>query len=63
MKGMISKGEFQKIEFLWPARSEQERFGRIFETQIKARRLLKETSNCAADLFGALSHRAFSGEI
>lgn len=63
MKGMISKGEFQKIEFMYPEPNEQERFGRIFETQIKARKLLQETSSCAADLFSTLSHRAFSGEI
>jgi type I restriction enzyme S subunit len=63
MKGMISKGEFQKIEFLYPEPVEQEQFGKIFEQQIKATRLLKAATNCAADLFGGLSHRAFRGEL
>jgi len=63
MKGMISKGEFQKIEFLCPAQNEQERFGKIFEKQIEASKSLQEASNCAADLFNTLSHRAFRGEL
>jgi type I restriction enzyme S subunit len=63
MKGMISKGEFQKIEFLFPDADQQERFGNIFEKQIKTRTWLQEASNCAEELFSALSHRAFRGEL
>ena len=63
MKGMISKGEFQKIEFLCPEPDEQERFGRLFQKQIEASKLLGEASNCASDLFATLSHRAFRGEL
>lgn len=62
MKGMISKGEFQKIEFLRPDPSEQERFGKVFEKQIEASRLLRAASIQAAELFNTLSHRAFRGE-
>jgi type I restriction enzyme S subunit len=63
MKGMISKGEFQKIEFLRPEPSEQEKFGKVFEKQIKASRLLREASIQAAELFNTLSQRAFRGEL
>lgn len=63
MKGMVSKGDFQKIEFLDPAPSEQEKFGKVFEKQIQARSLLREASIQAADLFKALSQRAFRGEL
>jgi type I restriction enzyme S subunit len=63
MKGMVSKGEFQKIEFLRPEPSEQEKFGKIFEKQIKARWLLREASIQATDLFNSLSHRAFRGKL
>lgn len=63
MKGMISKGEFQKIEFLCPEPYEQEIFGRIFKNHLEGGKLLQETSNCSADLFNSLSHRAFRGEL
>lgn len=63
MKGMISKGEFQKIEFLHPVLSEQNKFGKIFEKHIGVRSLLREASVQAADLFNALSQRAFRGEL
>lgn len=63
MKGMISKGEFQKIEFLFPDPDQQERFGKVFEKQIETSTSLREASNCAEDLFTALSHRAFRGEL
>jgi type I restriction enzyme S subunit len=63
MKGMISKGEFQKIEFLCPEPNEQERFGKIFEKQIDASKRLRDASHSAADLFYTLSHRAFGGEL
>lgn len=63
MKGMISKGEFQKIEFLYPELDEQKKFGKIFERQIAATQSLRNATDCAADLFGTLSHRAFRGEL
>jgi type I restriction enzyme S subunit len=63
MKGMVSKGEFQKIEFMHPDPNEQEEFGKVFEKQIYTRRLLCEASRQAADLFIALSQRAFRGEL
>jgi type I restriction enzyme S subunit len=63
MKGMISKGEFQKIEFLRPEPSEQAKFGKVFEKQIEASRLLREASIQAAELFSTLSQRAFRGEL
>jgi type I restriction enzyme S subunit len=63
MKGMISKGEFQKIEFLRPEPREQAKFGKVFEKQIEACRLLREASIQAAELLSTLSQRAFRGEI
>jgi type I restriction enzyme S subunit len=63
MKGMISKGEFQKIEFLCPAPNEQRKYGEIFEQDTVAGRVLREALDSSADLFGALSQRAFRGEL
>jgi type I restriction enzyme S subunit len=63
MKGVISKGEFQKIEFLCPEPNEQERFGKLFEKHVKATKFLQVAANCAADLFNTLSQRAFRGEL
>jgi type I restriction enzyme, S subunit len=59
MKGMISKGEFQKIEFLRPEPDEQKRFGGIFEKHIEAGKLLREAADCSIDLSRTLTQRAF----
>ncbi|OAV49270.1 hypothetical protein A6U98_13585 [Rhizobium sp. WYCCWR10014] len=63
MKGMISKGEFQKIEFLRPAPDEQTRFGQIFEKHVAANNRLLDQKVMASDLFAALSQRAFAGDL
>ncbi len=63
MKGMVSKGEFQKIEFLCPEQSEQRKFGRIFEKHVDAARTLRADLDCAENLFRSLSQHAFQGEF
>jgi type I restriction enzyme S subunit len=63
MKGMISKGEFQKIEFLRPDSDEQAWFGRIFEKHLAANHRFLEQKAMANDLFATLSQRAFAGDL
>ncbi|MDR6657584.1 type I restriction enzyme S subunit [Tardiphaga robiniae] len=63
MKGMISKGEFQKIKFLRPGPDEQAKFGRIFEKHLAANNRFLDQKVMANDLFAALSQRAFAGNL
>lgn len=63
MKGMISKGVFQKIEFLAPAHEEQMRFGRLFEKHMDVTKRLRDAASESADLFASLSQRAFKGDL
>ncbi|PYE22963.1 type I restriction enzyme S subunit [Rhizobium sp. PP-CC-3A-592] len=63
MKGMISKGEFQKIEFLRPDPHDQARFGKTFEKHVAANNRLLDQKVMASDLFAALSQRAFAGDL
>ncbi|RTL92695.1 restriction endonuclease subunit S [Ancylobacter aquaticus] len=63
MKGMISKGTFQEIEFLCPDRKDQERFGKLFQKHMETTRSLRQDHICANALFGTLSQRAFRGEL
>lgn len=63
MKGMISKGEFQKIEFLRPDPDEQARFGQIFERHVAVNNRLLDQKVMASDLFAALSQRAFADDL
>jgi type I restriction enzyme S subunit len=63
MKGMVSKSQFEALEFLAPEKEKQRKFGDI------CRRIMAVQTHIAADsldahrLFGSLSQRAFRGEF
>lgn len=63
MKGMISKGEFQKIDFIFPNLDQQNQFGKIFEKHVANLRRLENASDCSEELFSTLSQCAFRGEL
>ncbi len=63
MKGMVSKGKFQEIEFLKPSQGEQEEFGELFRTVVGMTRQLRAACAESQKLFGSLSNRAFRGEL
>ena len=63
MKGMVSKGMFQKIEFLAPDFSRQRKFGVIFKKYIESNEVLREAQSASEDLFATLSQRAFRAEL
>ncbi|MFD2235514.1 restriction endonuclease subunit S [Phaeospirillum tilakii] len=63
MKGMVSKGQFQEILFLKPAKAEQDRFGALFKGFAAWSKQLVEGVAMSSDLFASLSQRAFRGEL
>jgi type I restriction enzyme, S subunit len=63
MKGMVSKGKFQEIEFLAPSFAEQCQFGEIFQKILSTHSTIQAASACDGSLFSALSQRAFRGEL
>ncbi|MFZ7093561.1 restriction endonuclease subunit S [Primorskyibacter sp. 2E233] len=63
MKGMVSKGKFQEIEFLAPDQDEQADFGRFFLRAIKMSQNLQADLESSEELFQSLSQRAFRGEL
>ncbi|MUG79274.1 restriction endonuclease subunit S [Bombella sp. ESL0380] len=63
MKGMVSKGKFQEIEFLRPPLDEQRDFGRFFSRMMSLRLRLEESRKDGEALFGSLASRALHGEL
>jgi type I restriction enzyme S subunit len=63
MKGMVSKGKFQEIEFLVPGYDEQVEFGRLFLKTIEMSQNLQAALQASEELFSSLTHRAFRGEL
>lgn len=63
MKGMVSKGEFQRIEFLFPKLGEQRKYGSVFARQIATTSLMRADLERSEHLFRSLSQRAFHGEL
>ena len=63
MKGMVSKGRFQQIEFLRPSQDDQEEFGRVFVRTIGLSNYIRTKCAESDALFSALSQRAFRGEL
>lgn len=63
MKGMVSKGKFQEIQFLAPSCEEQQDFGRFFSKVVDMMKRLEESSTESEVLFASLAQRAFSGEL
>lgn len=63
MKGMVSKGKFQEIEFLKPSRQDQVQFGEFFSRTVAIAGCLEADLMASEELFSALSRRAFLGEL
>ena len=63
MKGMVSKGKFQEIEFLRPRHDEQVTFGGLFRRLITMARRLEHGLDESEQLLGSLVQRAFRGEL
>ncbi len=63
MKGMISKGKFQEVQFLNPPFELQKKYGEFFEKYLSLT-IKNNDSNCTGvDLFNSLVQRAFRGEL
>lgn len=63
MKGMVSKGKFQEIEFICPPKREQREFGLFFDRMMAIIEELNTASDSSEALFNSLSQRAFRGEL
>lgn len=63
MKGMVSKGRFQEIEFLAPNDDEQRAFGAAFKRMLSTFDVIQRQTEEATLLFATLSQRAFRGEL
>ena len=61
MKGMVSKGKFQEIEFLRPKHDKQVAFGELFSRVITLARRLEDGLEESDQLCGSLVQRAFRG--
>jgi len=63
MKGMVSKGRFEQIEFIIPPLKLQETFGTRVLAVEKQRDLQRDSLAEIDALFASLQHRAFRGEL
>ena len=63
MKGMVSKGKFQEIEFLRPNYDDQVEFGKFFARAVAATRRIAADLRESEKLFGSLAQRAFGGHL
>lgn len=63
MKGMVSKGKFEDIEFLLPPHREQKQFGDLFQKVIHVTAALRSRILESDALCGGLEQRAFRGEL
>ena len=61
MKGMVSKGKFEEIEFLLPPHREQEEFGNLFQKVIQTMEAHWEAASESETLYAGLEQRAFQG--
>ncbi len=63
MKGMISKGKFQEIQFLKPPADLQEKYGEFFEKYLSFTLKSSGADLTGTELFNSLVQRAFKGEL
>ena len=63
MKGMVSKGKFQEIEFICPPKHEQQEFGLFFHRMTTIIQKLNAASDSSEALVNSLSQRALRGEL
>lgn len=63
MKGMISKGVFENVEFMCPPTELQNKFGEIFDKINEMKNKCEEELLSLNNLFNSLMQRAFKGEL
>lgn len=63
MKGLVSKGVFKNVEFIYPPQEEQKKFGDIFLKIEEQKKLLENSLKEMKDLYNSILQRAFRGEL
>ncbi|CAH9063483.1 hypothetical protein PSECIP111951_02912 [Pseudoalteromonas holothuriae] len=63
MKGMVSKGNFEKIEFPLPPVEFQEKYSEFFRELLDKRLLANQKFQSEHELFNSLMQKAFKGEL
>lgn len=63
MKGLVSKGAFQKVEFISPPDDLQDEFGEKFLAIQNQKQTLLKSLNNIENLYNALLQKAFNGEL
>lgn len=63
MKGMISKGKFETIEFIYPRKEIQEKFEKLILSIEQQKQLTQQSLQKSKELFQSLLQRAFKGEL
>lgn len=63
MKGMVSKGRLESVAFPCPSLQPQRRFGKFFDRVLHMEESLTLAAAADNEMFEALVHRAFKGEL
>ena len=63
MKGMISKGKFETIQFICPKKEIQEKFGKLILNIEQQKQFTQQSLQKSEELFQSLLQRAFRGEL
>ncbi|OED43456.1 hypothetical protein AB833_03735 [Chromatiales bacterium (ex Bugula neritina AB1)] len=63
MKGMINKSKFQSMEFIFPPKEEQHRFGNATREIEQQKKLAQMNFGKSDELFNSLLQKAFKGEL
>lgn len=63
MKGLVSKGVFKNIEFIYPPQEEQKKFGDIFLEIEEQKKQLKNSLKDMEDLYNSILHKTFKCEL
>lgn len=63
MKGLVSKSQFESIEFVCPPMPDQERFVEIVSSIDRLKETAVQQTVSINTLFASLQHRAFRGEL
>lgn len=63
MKGMVSKGNFEKIKFFKPPISLQRKFGLFFSKHIKQNNKIYTSEILLSNFFNSLTQHAFRGKL
>ncbi|WP_438863284.1 restriction endonuclease subunit S [Neptunicella sp.] len=63
MKGMVSKGKLEEVEFILPSLDMQVQFEELFDKQIKLRDRINVSNLVSVQNFNAISYKAFAGNL